>query len=143
MVAMMPRIQVYYEHSDSWWQMPATKGYDIWVALNTTASHTFEYAWEVGKGKHRKTSHYLLDFDTVKQHNKETEKVREFQFIWTSPSPGEEHQLREFKPWLETCQASSREWFEELASTCFTNAIVILTAAIVILTAFAHGRQNM
>ena len=109
MVAMMPRIQVYYEHSDSWWQLPATKGYEIWHALNTTESHTFVYEWEVVKGKNRKTSLYVLDFDTMKQKNKQTGKVRDFQFIWTSPSPEQEQQLREFEPWLQAYQESSRD----------------------------------
>ena len=68
---------------------------DLVEAQHYSEPHIIEYKRKAGEGRHCEISHYELNFDTMKQSNTETGQVREFQFMWTSPSPGKE-QMRCF-----------------------------------------------
>ena len=99
MQGMVPRIQVYYDHMQSWWQLPDETGYEIYWNLKKGIGD-LTYSSETGKGKKRKLSEYELDFSTMSQRSLETKKIRPMQMLWTTPRPGQQHQLDVFNNWL-------------------------------------------
>ena len=53
MEGMVPRIQVYCDHTKSWWELPVETGFEIWWNLKE-GKDDLSYSYEMGKGK-RKT----------------------------------------------------------------------------------------
>ena len=102
MEGMVPRIQVFYDHTKSWWQLPDETGFELYWNLKQ-GKDDLTYSSETGKGKKRKLSEYALDFSTMSQRNLETKKVRPIQMVWTTPPPGELHQVDAFNNWLGSC----------------------------------------
>ena len=102
---IVPRIQVYYDHTKSWWELPIETGFEIYWNL-ILGKDDLTYSCETGKGQRCKSSEYVVDLSIMKTRNLETERFRPIQIVWSTPPPGEQHHIDAFKNWLSSHQAA-------------------------------------